>query len=212
MKVLTPTQAIAEWMTRSRWHCALTLLALFSAAGGTGYLASCRELTWVQPPLSIFDLEFVGTRDGAVVLLRRLADDRIDAVKSCVAWDFAFIGAYVVGISTLLAYLARKWALPASAARSGTLALLAAAGLDLIEDICLLALLTHNASAATSELAGPWAGATTTAALAKWTLLLWVAGVLTTGIAQAALWRQATPNAGTRDNTKPGAKHDPAET
>lgn len=193
MTTSKPVLAISAFMAHSRGHCVLVTIALLVLALGTGYLASCSSLMCAKPQLSVFDLQFVGTRDGAVALLRQLTTGgQLAAAKSCTAWDFAFITAYVVGLSTFLSCVTWKNSEATPATRYAIPALLAAATLDAIEDVCLLALLAQDPGGATSDWLGLWAGATTTAALGKWVLLLWGAGTLTCAVARAT--RRETSN------------------
>lgn len=201
-----PVLAISAFMARSRGHCAVMTMALLALALGTGYLASCGSLSCAQPTLSVFELQFVGTRDGAVALLRQLtASEQLAAAKSCMVWDFAFIAAYVVGLSTIFTYVTRNRPELHPATHYAIPAILVAAAFDVIEDVCLLALLAQDAGGPPAEWLGLWAGATTTAALGKWTLLLWVAGALTSALARATHLGTANPE----DSTGLETAHDP---
>lgn len=177
----TLAAAIAKAMARSRWRFAGIVAGFAVLVGFLGMKSGCGSLECTQPALTIWDLQLVGGREAAVSLLRQIdAAGLRAAARECIYWDFPLIAFYLVGISSLLAYVSQPGApgdFPRRMARS---AILAAAGFDVAENICTLTLLSANASPAFPAWLGTIATVATSMALVKWSLLLFALSTLMT--------------------------------
>lgn len=153
-----------------------------------------------QPGMSALAIEFPGTANTALAVLRALADaDLISSVRAAVMWDFLLVVAYVMACVSLLGWLhpdnGRSDELFPHAIRGALLA----GFFDVLEDLGILFLLSHLGDPQ-HALFGVVSLLTTLFAMCKWTLLVAVTGYSVWELTKklGASWRRRGPGTSAR--------------
>ncbi|WP_372525403.1 hypothetical protein [Piscinibacter sp.] len=163
---------VVAFMQRSWWRAALVFAVLAVAFVVFGRYAVPPSTALTSGALA---LELVGTRSGAVAVLRAFEQQHsVHAAWVSITWDFAFIASYVAVLVLALRYFARPGEpdlIDRTAAKSAVLA----GAADCLENLGMLAML-----AASPQQPPDWLGfaafATTVASLVKWVLAAFAAG------------------------------------
>ena len=165
-------ESITEFMRRAWWRAALVFAALAIAFAFFGRHAVPPSTALTSGALP---LELVGTRAGAVAVLRAYDRQRTTpAVAASIVWDFGFIASYVALLVLALRYAARPGE-PDLIDRAALTSAWLAGAADCLENAGMLAMLSASPQQPPDWL-GPAAFVATAASLIKWVLVTFAAG------------------------------------